>query len=151
MTEQTLLKLCRNLLYQYRKGSGDEENCKLLEEIAWEAGVDLSVLKKKANKGTLTLHQTPRTYEPGRQYDGIWVWVPNWEHLVYMEREEDGIEWSAWQIHPASIQEEEGGFYLPAGEFEDRYPDLAACVPEVLHEITEEMGNKKPFSYRILK
>lgn len=153
LTEHMLERLAATMLHMYQhKTPANPTTLSNLNVILGMCQIDTRKIKELGLSSGKELTHIPRLYPEGRAYDGIWVLVPSWNRLVYVEKEEndDGMEWTAYEMGQGTISEIEGGFVQSAIAFMEQYPDLASAVPDLLKEIAEGVGDERPLDYVIL-
>lgn len=153
LTEHMLERLAATMLHMYQhKTPANLTTLSNLNVILGMCQIDTRKIKELGLTSGKEFTHLPRLYPEGRAYDGIWVLVPSWNRLVYVEKEEhdDGMEWTAYEMGQGTISEIEGGFVQSETSFMEQYPDMASAVPDLLQEIAEGVGDGRPLDYVIL-
>ena len=153
LTEHMLERLAATMLHMYQhKTPANPTTLSNLNVILGMCQIDTRKIKELGLSSGEEFTHLPRLYPEGHVYDGIWVLVPSWNRLVYVEKEEhdDGMEWTAYEIGQGTLSEMEGGFIQSETSFMEQYPDLASAVPDLLKEIAEGVGDGRPLDYVIL-
>ena len=153
LTEHMLERLAATMLHMYQhKTPANLTTLSNLNVILGMCQIDTRKIKELGLSSGKELTHIPRLYPEGHAYDGIWVLVPSWNRLVYVEKEEndDGMEWTAYEMGQGTLSELEGGFIQSETSFMEQYPDLASAVPDLLQEIAEGVGDGRPLDYVIL-
>lgn len=153
LTEHMLERLAATMLHMYQhKTPANLTTLNNLNVILGMCQIDTRKIKELGLSSGKEFTHLPRLYPEGHAYDGIWVLVPSWNRLVYVEKEEndDGVEWTAYEIGQGTLSEMEGGFVQSETSFIEQYPDLASAVPDLLKEIAEGVGDGRPLDYVIL-
>ena len=153
LTEHMLERLAATMLHMYQhKTPINLTTLSNLNVILGMCQIDTRKIKELGLASGKELTHLPRLYPEGHAYDGIWVLVPSWNRLVYVEKEEndDGMEWTAYEMGQGTLSEIEGGFIQSETSFMEQYPDMASAVPDLLQEIAEGVGDGRPLDYVIL-
>ena len=153
LTEHMLERLAATMLHMYQhKTPANPTTLSNLNVILGMCQIDTRKIKELGLSSGKELTHIPRLYPEGHAYDGIWVLVPSWNWLVYVEKEEndDGMEWTAYEMGQGTLSEIEGGFIQSETSFMEQYPDLASAVPDLLQEIADGVGDGRPLDYVIL-
>lgn len=153
LTEHMLERLAATMLHMYQhKTPANLTTLSNLNVILGMCQIDTRKIKELGLTSGKEFTHLPRLYPEGHAYDGIWVLVPSWNRLVYVEKEEhdDGMEWTAYEIGQGTLSEIEGGFVQSETSFMEQYPDMASAVPDLLQEIAEGVGDGRPLDYVIL-
>ena len=153
LTEHMLERLAATMLHMYQhKTPANLTTLSNLNVILGMCQIDTRKIKELGLSSGKEFTHLPRLYPEGHAYDGIWVLVPSWNRLVYVEKEknDDGMEWTAYEMGQGTLSEIEGGFIQSETSFMEQYPDLASAVPDLLKEIADGVGDGRPLDYVIL-
>ena len=156
LTEHMLKRLATTMLHMYQhKTPANLTTLSNLNVILGMCQIDTGKIKELGLSSGKELTHIPRLYPEGHAYDGIWVLVPSWNCLIYAEKEEndDGMEWTTYEMEQGTLLEIDDGFIRSETSFMEQYPDLASAVPDLLKgikEIVEGVGDGQPLDYVIL-
>lgn len=91
------------------------------------------------------------TYKEKENYDGLWIFVPKMQALIYAEegtgdnllaedRENGYVDYVEYQTYRLenSCEEDDGGEWMLTELFREKYPNMEACVKDLLTFIYDQ-------------